>query len=172
MAARPFDPIICSSIFRYHTSNGRCFFANTSIMPYPTDKRKGPPPANRTAEPTDHISLNRRDVALGQQSEDDSGVELHPHNREERRAGVLERGTDMPDRVVDDQESVMRLLVALRRDRQRRILFRIIRESRSELWPRVNDPSREIIAKILRTMVAASLYYRCNVDVGANSAAP
>ena len=41
MAARPLDPIICSSISRYHTSNGRCFFENDCIMPYPADKRKG-----------------------------------------------------------------------------------------------------------------------------------
>ena len=34
IAARPFDPTICSSIFRYPTSNDRCLFGNICIMAY------------------------------------------------------------------------------------------------------------------------------------------
>lgn len=38
----------------------------------------------------------------------------------------------MPHRVVDDEEAIVRLLVALDRNRQGRILFRVIGECRGK----------------------------------------
>ena len=54
-----------------------------------------------------HLTVSR------QQRENDLRIKFHLHDCKERRTRVLKRRTDMPGRVVRDDEAVVRLLVAL-----------------------------------------------------------